>query len=297
VINAAFSCRPPLEAGRLSLGPRPRPHGLGADDVHLWYASIVLPAPTVEALRKILSFDELERAGRQRAVEDQDRFIAARGQLRVILASYLSVSPERVRFTCGPYGKPALACGFEGDLRFNLAHAGGVALYAIARGREVGVDLERICVHPIDEQLANQYFSLRENETLHKLPLLARAEAFSRFWTRREAYGKARGEGIPFLRRRFDLVPMACEPVAVVETEVDSHHPSRWFLRDLDPGPGYTGTLVVEGRGWRLECGRLQSQVSVGREIVLLTVRGSSRFAHRPNRRDKDEDPNIRTSA
>jgi 4'-phosphopantetheinyl transferase len=281
VIKASLRRRSDLEAGRLPAGPCPP--GLGEDDVHLWYASLDLPTSTVETLRKILSLDELERAGRQRAVKDQDRFVAARGQLRIILASYLSVPLCRLRFTYGGYGKPMLTRESEGDLRFNLTHAGASVLYVIARGREVGVDLERICSHPIDEQLANQYFSSCKNAALQELSVPARPEAFFRYWTRREAYGKVRGDGLRFLRKRFDVLPVAGESVAAVETEAHPHHSGRWFLRDLEQESGYVAARVVEGRGWQLTCGRFAVSVIHAPGDRAASTTSQSWFASRPN--------------
>src|SRR5438477_256189 len=74
-------------------------------------------------------------------------FIIARGVLRILLGRYLDVAPTAVRFRYNPFGKPALAQDSGADaLHFNVSHTDGVALYAVARRRRVGLDLERIRV-------------------------------------------------------------------------------------------------------------------------------------------------------
>jgi phosphopantetheinyl transferase len=52
--------------------------------------------------------------------------------------------PDRLTFTAGPHGKPSLTdrAGPVESVRFNLAHSDDSALIAVARDREVGVDVE-----------------------------------------------------------------------------------------------------------------------------------------------------------
>src|SRR5256885_2004639 len=72
-------------------------------------------------------------------VADRD---AARAVLIRLLAAYLKIEPTAVSFEIGPHGKPALAAKAT-DLLFNMSHTRGLALYAFARGSEVGIDVER----------------------------------------------------------------------------------------------------------------------------------------------------------
>ncbi len=95
------------------------------------------------SLRSRLSSDELARAARFHFERDRTRFSVARAALREILAHYLGTSPAEIAFVYGDHGKPALAPPY-GDLRFNLSHSHDLALCAVARGSEVGVDVERI---------------------------------------------------------------------------------------------------------------------------------------------------------
>jgi 4'-phosphopantetheinyl transferase len=50
-----------------------------------------------------------------------------------------------LQFCYSPHGKPALAdADTTGMLQFNLSHSGGVALYAVACERQIGIDIERL---------------------------------------------------------------------------------------------------------------------------------------------------------
>src|SRR5262249_35126588 len=77
---------------------------LAEDDVHVWRASL----DELGGLEALLSYEECDRAARFRFLEQRRRWVAARGLLRAILASYLDEAPERLRFSAGRYGKPRL---------------------------------------------------------------------------------------------------------------------------------------------------------------------------------------------
>ena len=226
-------------------------------EVHIWRTSLDRPRAEVQHLQKSLSADEHAKCARFRHPEDRDRFIVARGLLRVMLGHYLGRQPTQVHFRYGPHGKPEVAGESEIDtIRFSLSHSQGTALYAFALGREVGVDLEGVRPHPMDEQIAQHYFSRGENETLRNLPPGDRHRAFLHFWTRREAYLKARGDGLTVLPRLANLSLVPGEPVGLAGADEDSQQAPRWFLTELDLGPAYIAALVVEGEDCRLVCGQ-----------------------------------------
>jgi 4'-phosphopantetheinyl transferase len=176
------------------------------------------------ARASLLSEDERERASRYRAPETSERFVITRTALREILARYAGLPPEDLRFSypcacgradCVPSSrKPRLDP--ETDLRFNVSHTKGLALIAVTRGRELGVDVERVQSGIAIEPLAKH--------VLGALPAGDRLDAFYRSWTRREAHAKARGDG---------LAPRG--------------ENGRWWVTDLTPAPGYLAALAVEG--------------------------------------------------
>ena len=202
-----------------------------------------------------LTADERQRAERYIFQKDRTHFVVARGLLRVLLGCYLRQEPLHLRFIYGPHGKPALATDTGGvALRFNVSHSHGLALYAITRGREVGVDVERIRPKVAQEKIAERFFSPREVTVLRALPTPLQATAFFACWTRKEAYIKATGDGLSLPLDQFDVSLAPGEPAVLLRTAWDPQEVACWALQDLAPAPGYRAAVAVAGHDWRLTC-------------------------------------------
>lgn len=230
---------------------------LADDEVHVWRASLNLPPAQIQHLRSVLAADEQARAERFHFQKDRDHFIVARGVLRLILGRYLTRDPEHLVFRYNSYGKPALVpAESEEPLCFNVSHSHELALYAVSRGREVGIDLEHIRSGVDIDHIAARFFAPGEVSTLRTLPATVRNEAFFRCWTRKEAYIKARGEGLSLPLDQFEVTLTPGQPAALMSTPGDPREASRWSLQDLTPALGYVAALAVEGYGWQLACWR-----------------------------------------
>ncbi len=236
---------------------------LADGEVHVWRVPLDQPADHLEVLRRTLAADERQRAERFHFEKDRRHFVAGRGLLRTILGHYLGRDPGSLQFAYNPQGKPMLV-GEGGSLCFNLAHSHGLALFAVSRGRELGVDLERIRPEFAGEQVARRFFSPREVAALRSLGGERRHEAFFVCWTRKEAYLKATGKGLSLPLDCFDVSLLPGEPAALLATRHDPSEVGRWSLRALSPALGYAGALVVEGSGWRLRCGSFAGASGLG---------------------------------
>jgi 4'-phosphopantetheinyl transferase len=228
---------------------------LGNDEVHVWRAALNQSPSQVDGLLDTLAEDEQARARQFYFPIDRERFVVARGVLREILGLYLNRAAQAVSFRYGSHAKPALACeSGENAIRFNMSHSRGAALYAVTRGREIGIDLEFIREDLEVEQIAGRFFSQREIATLRALPLGLRKYAFFLCWTRKEAYIKATGEGLSLSLDQFDVSLIPGEPAVLLRTQADPDEALRWSLQELSVGPAYASALAVEGHGWSLSC-------------------------------------------
>ena len=185
--------------------------------------------------------------------QDRHHYIVARGGLRTLLGHYLNCIPQALRFAYTTYGKPALIDAASPEsIRFNLSHSGDLVLYAFTRGRELGIDIEWMRPDFARDQIAEQFFSARENTALRALDASQRVIGFFNCWTRKEAYIKARGQGLSLPLNQFDVSLTPGEPAALLQTHDIPEEASRWTLCALNPGPGYAAALAVEGVDWDL---------------------------------------------
>jgi len=233
--------------------PPPAELRLEEGEVHVWRATLARPPAELARLSPLLDDEERSRAGRFRFPVHRDRFVAGRGVQRQILARYLGADPAALRWRLASHGKPGLD-GFEaaGDLRFNVSNAEDGLLVAVARGRELGVDLERLRPMPDGRDIARRFFSAPENEVFDAIPAEGRDLAFFTCWTRKEAFIKAVGEGLSMPLDRFDVTLAPGEPARLLRTRGDPAEANRWTLRELDAGPEWVAALAVEGGGWTL---------------------------------------------
>lgn len=224
-------------------GPAEREHAL----VHLWQIGLDLPDDEVTRLAGELSPEERQRAARFYFARDRRRFTVAHAALRRILAGYLDCAPARLEFALEQRNKPVLAAP-HAALHFNLAHSGEMALLAVTRQGDIGVDVEQI--HPLEDllQLAERNFSPRERAALQGLPPGQQELAFFEIWTRKEAFIKAIGEGLYYPLNAFDV---SLGQAACLES-ILGQPATGWNLQAFAPAPGYVGAVVVHSPAARL---------------------------------------------
>jgi 4'-phosphopantetheinyl transferase len=182
------------------------------------------------------------------------QFIAARSGLRAILAGYLGLAPSEVAFEIGQLGKPALPDGGANRLFFNLSHSREVALVAVTRCCEIGVDVEQVREMTSADQLAQRFFHPNEVATFQKLPRDQRAEGFFNAWTRKEAFLKATGKGISYGIDRVEVTLIPGETARVLTVDGDQVSAAAWSVRTLVPAPGYVGAVALESTFERIAC-------------------------------------------
>jgi 4'-phosphopantetheinyl transferase len=220
------------------------PHALGADEIHIWHADPAQTAFDGSALRNLLSADELARMMRFRFEDDRRNFLFGRGMLRILLASYLGASPAELLFAYSAHGKPGLATSSDG-LEFNLSHSNGTLLIAISQRRKIGVDIERIR-HDIEiNEIAGRFFSPAERQALDQMFDHSRPNAFFHCWTRKEAWLKARGDGLSFPLSAFDVLDVRADGTVKLVTRPDPAEALRWSIFSVTAPQGYAAAVAV----------------------------------------------------
>jgi 4'-phosphopantetheinyl transferase len=210
--------------------------------VHVWRLRVDRDWRTALPMYGLLDQTERERANRFRFERDAVCFVLTRAHLRRILASTLGVAAAAIQFRHEAAGKPRLMG--DGGPWFNVSHSGAFALLAIAAGRRVGVDVERI--RPMPGRHLGLYLSADEVRDLERLPEPERQPAFFRCWTRKEAYLKARGDGLGFGLQRFSVTLDPERPPRLLHVDGEPEAPPLWDLRDLALDPAYSASLAAE---------------------------------------------------
>jgi len=227
---------------------------LPEDEVHLWRVDLEAVRADESRWQKVLSPDELAHASRFHFSRDRQRFVAARALLRTVLAGYLATDAASLNFSYSKKEKPSLGPPHAGsDVRFNISHSGGVALFAFTHRREIGVDVEQVRRDFELDAIARRFFSTHEQDQLAALPADEKPEAFFRCWTRKEAYIKATGDGLSLPLTQFDVSLAVGETNALLATRPDSSQAGHWLLQEVPAGSGYIAALCVRGHDWKLK--------------------------------------------
>ncbi len=266
---------------RAWLSPPPT-FALVPNEAHVWLIEANDAVVRASRLETLLSSAERERTARFKFERDRRLYTVAHAALRSILAGYLNVAPGDLEFEIGPRGKPRLAPTFSNDsLEFNLSHSSEVALIAVTREQEIGVDVERIKEDFAFAEVAERYFTTREVSAIRALPEDLQRRAFYQCWTSKEAFLKAKGVGLSGELDEVEIVlageggaPRANPwhlpvgpgggilsqspgPRPGLESkdlvQVKSTLPG-WHLSELNPCDGYVGAVVLDGREFDLEC-------------------------------------------
>jgi len=169
-----------------------------AGQVRVWHART--SDAWTDAARVARALDALtppDRARYERYRRDVDRemFLLGRSMARALVGRALGVAPDRWTWQEGRHGRPEIAGGGHG-LSFNLAHSAGVVVCALARGCEVGADVEHRMRPATDPLMVRRFCSPAEIADIERHGPARWRDQFLKYWTLKEAYLKARGLGI-----------------------------------------------------------------------------------------------------
>lgn len=220
----------------------------GESEIHVWTARpLAHGGGEIERLRRTLSRDESGRAEKLRPGRARDMFVASRGILRRILSLYTGEEPGAIELGYGKGGKPFVKIrGGAPAVSFNLSHSHEVAMYAIASGKEVGIDVEYLREVRKPEDVIRRFFTETEGEFYRSRPEELKREAFFRLWTFREASVKAGGYGV-FTRKGL-VIPGPPPAGWLLDPGSPVNIGGSLSLVGIDGPRGYVAAVAAEGR-------------------------------------------------
>jgi 4'-phosphopantetheinyl transferase len=202
----------------------------------------------------LLSPDEIARASQFHFEQDRIHFTRCRSALRFLLAAYLKIPPDKIRFEYLAGGKPYLAAEQNSRaLRFNVSHSAGMALIAVGSEHQLGIDIEKIRGDVDVTALAERFFSPRERAGLRALPAPLRVAGFYACWTRKESFLKATGTGLSFPLTDFSVTTHPDLDPELEEINGNTEAGKQWSLADLSGIDGYRATVASEHSYSRLD--------------------------------------------
>jgi 4'-phosphopantetheinyl transferase len=183
-----------------------------------------------------LSDDERDRHARFRFERDRDAYLVAHALTRRLLADVIGVEASALEFSASEHGRPELSAPNAAlDFRFNLSHTHGLVACGVTRGREIGVDVERIDREVELLAVGRHVYSPREMAVLESLSGEAQRLHFFELWTLKEAYVKAIGKGLAGPLRSISFAPGALDPVPVHFDPEANDDASTWCFRRHSP--------------------------------------------------------------
>jgi 4'-phosphopantetheinyl transferase len=197
--------------------------------------------------RSMLDDEERHRADRFYFQRDRDAFTAAHALKRAMLSEATGAPITSWRFRQGPHGKPEIAegPGFQ-QLCFNISHTHGLVASAIAYGRDLGVDVEA-ADRTIDLAITDRYFAPAEAAIVHAAPPDQARCLFFRFWTLKEAFIKATGEGLsrPLASFAFTLDPISIAFYPDHDDAMREDNPAHWQFAQCHVKPDWFLALAL----------------------------------------------------
>lgn len=221
---------------------------LGDEQVHLWWLPLRLDKQQTSIAVDLLSDIQRDKYLRRDAAGLAGSYLAGRYYLLNLIGAYIGKPASEVMLSYTRLNKPYLSYHLQ-NLEFNftdtVSYDGTYGLYAFSKNRAVGVDIEALTRLTNFNAIAQRRFSDTE---LAQVGWPVAADKFLAIWTRKEAYGKATGQGINFKMNQRNLLRSA-----QAETTDNAHYSfidedqNAWQLSQFQPAPGFVAALVYGG--------------------------------------------------
>lgn len=214
------------------------------DQAHVFYGKI----SDFQALDYLsfLSTEEIMRAEKYLTSADKIRHLISRVILKRLLARFLDMNVEQIKWGYGKNGKLFLCT--NPDFQFNIAHSSDLFVIGFTLGMEIGVDVESLNRTPNIAALENEVFSANELHYFQQLPLSQKRAVFIQTWTRKEAMLKASGDGLTQAMNKLEVAFLNEQHFTLETTAECTENKTGWFLESATLLNDYRVAVAVKGR-------------------------------------------------
>lgn len=212
-------------------------------ELHIWKSSLLSNHEKLYENIKLLSPIEREKAKQFKKYIIARRYINSHANLRKIISFYLNISPSEIVLIEGKYKKPMVTNA--NNLVFNMSHSLDIAVYVIANNSNIGIDIEHR--NPIDFQnITKMVLTEQEIDYLNHLPSNFQIDAFYRYWTCKEAFLKAIGEGFHFNPKKIETCLMENYDINIKKINGKFNASMHWYPICIEIDKNYISTLVTD---------------------------------------------------
>ncbi len=217
---------------------------LDDNEVHIWRTDISqVPPELLTAYIQLMSEQELERNGRYRFEHSRTADAITRALAKTVLSRYADIEPSQWSFVKGEHGKPEISNpGIK--LRFNLSHTSKMVACVVSGGCDVGLDIEDIERNNDVLEIADRFFSKPELSELFSLPSIQQEDRFFDYWTLKEAYMKADGQGISLGLGNFSFAITDAKTISVSFSDKIQQDPACWYFQLFYPASDHRMALA-----------------------------------------------------
>jgi 4'-phosphopantetheinyl transferase len=234
-------------------------------EIHLWFVFCdeITDTALLDRYWQLLCADERAQQLCFHFPADRHRFLCTRALVRTVLAKYLPLSPEDLRFTRDEYGRPHIANPEPAvaDVSFNISHTRDLVMVGVTSHSALGVDTENVFEQASYLELAEHYFSPTEASALRATPVASQRERFFHYWTLKESYIKALGHGLSIPLDRFSFHLHG--DVVALEVSAELHDTHTWDCWLIAPSPDHVAAVCAQ----RIDAG---CQKLLARKVVPL---------------------------
>lgn len=203
-------------------------------DIQLWVCrdELIVAADLLAEYAAVLSDSERQRMAQFHFARHRHQYLVTRALVRHVLSMYRpGIPPQHWCFAYNDHGKPCIDPVLDPSqsLHFNVSHTDGLIVMAVSR-QAIGIDVEDLQRQGDGVSVADTFFAAAERHDLQQCGAAHRAQRFFEIWTLKEAYIKARGEGlaVPLDSFAFRLGPSCGHSLQFNPPTTDARHWQFW---------------------------------------------------------------------
>lgn len=212
---------------------------LSLGELHIWQVTSQPTHPLLEQFKSALSEDDLAKVPFFEFEKVRDSYIISQGALRILLSGYLEISSNLLKIGRRRKGKPYSID--DPGLYFNISNSDKLAVFAFSRDGEVGIDIEKVRPLPDLDDMIKMNFTDSEIRFINTKPE-EKISRFFRFWTVKESYLKAIGEG---MRLPPDSLEFSIEKNRIRQLSIKGvFEQEDWNFKEFSPAMDYVGAIT-----------------------------------------------------